>query len=432
MTSGSAEASLARLRRQLTVALALASLIAVIVLAVIISVVESDLQEQRYEAELQGHAFRAAALVYADDQNRWNTEGVVNDVVMERTDSVLVVEAGSGEPLLATDRFDGTDQMVAAVLADAAENGTIGSIVVNGEERIAAGAPFFGTLEPPRPELDGVAGVALVTTDGDLSTAPRAQLITLVWVTAAALGVLSAALAWVVAGRVVRPLGARLDREEAFLATAAHELRTPLGRFRAVTEAALLSSRGLPASPARDEVVNDLRRSLQLNTEMTNSVGDLLYLGRVEAGVAALDQAPLLLDQLVAAFEATTPELAVRTPGPVEIFGDATLLHHAFANLIGNAQKHGRRSDRSLLIEASVEIDGPDAVVFVFDNGHGLGPLPDLLFERHSTSGISSGLGLWIVRRIVEDHQGTIIGRDHDDGAVFEVRLPRSSPSADD
>ena len=255
----------------------------------------------------------------------------------------------------------------------------------------------------------------------------RRRLVGFVWSAAALFAAASAAVAWLIAGRVVRPLAAELDREEAFLATAAHELRTPLTRFQSVTESALLTTRSLPDSPERAHLSADLRRLLQLIAESTRSVEDLLLLGRMEAGLVSARREPIRLDQLVAGFEATTPELAVETSEPVVIVGDPTLVHHAISNLIVNAQQHARRSERPLTIAATVTTVGDEAVVLIVDNGPGLGDDPESLFARHRSSRVTGGLGLWIVRSIVDALGGSVVAGNRSDGeggAAFELRLP--------
>lgn len=430
MSRESAEARLARLRQRLTVTLTLVAFVGVAGLAAVTTVVDGSLRADRFNTELQGRAFRSAALVFFDDTtNEWVTDGVLDDLVVEVSDGVAVVDRASGDVLLSTGEMLAAEGLLAAAFADAAEDGSLGTVTWNGERLIAAGAPYFDEETSDSGAEAGVADIAgAVIVAGRHTTDPdRRRLLAFVWSTVAVLSALSAVIAWWASGRVVRPLGEELDREEAFLATAAHELRTPLGRFRAVTESAQLTAAQLPASAERDALAGDLRRLLAINAETTKSIEDLLLLGRIEAGAVHARPERLRLDEIVAGFEATTPELAVDIDRPVEIIADATLARHAISNLITNAQKHGQRPGEPLVIEAAVTIDGHHAVVTVRDNGPGLGPDPEACFVRHHTSGVSGGLGLWIVRNIVTAGGGSVRAWD-DDGAVFELRWPLASP----
>ena len=430
MSRESAEARLHRLRQRLTITFALVAFAGIAGLALITTVADGRLRANRFDTELQGRAFRSAALVFFDDvAGEWNIAGVEDDVVVELSDGVAVVDRAGGSVLFASADIRDADALIAAAFADAAEEGSLGTVLVDGRRLPAAAAPYFDEESASagvEAGADDIAGAVVVAAE-HIPDPDRRRLVIFVWSAAALFTAVSAGFVWLIAGRVVRPLAEELDREEAFLATAAHELRTPLGRFRAVTESALMTTRSLPDSPERAHLSADLRRLLQLNAESTRSVEDLLLLGRIEAGVLSARREPIRLDQLVAGFEATTPELAVDTTEEVVVVGDPTLMHHAISNLVVNAQQHGRRSERALTIEAEVRTDGDEAVVLISDNGPGLGADPDSLFTRHRSSRITGGLGLWIVRSIVNDLGGTVVGRNRSDsegGAVFELRLP--------
>ncbi len=427
MRRESAEVRLDRLRRNLTIGLMLSATLGISGLAAVTTAIEARLVTERFEAELQGQAFRAAALVFFDgDVGAWDVSGVTDDMVMQETDSILVYESTAGEVLLMTEPISQVDGLLSRGLNDVGEEGSIGSVTLDGTTVAAAAAPFFISPEDTPDEVESrLAGAVVVVADGPPRDEDRLTL--LVWITAAVLSMLSGIIAWIVSSRFARPLGLQLDREEAFLATAAHELRTPLGRFRAVAESAMLSVRALPESSFRAKVLMDLYRLVQLSTETTKSVEDLLLAGRIDAGVMMTRREPVRLDEIVSDFERSTRELAVFTDGPVEVIGDPTLIHHAIANLIVNAQRHGRPDKGSPLIEATVTRDGADAVVFICDNGPGLGESPESFFGRHHSSRGSAGLGLWIVRSIIEEHHGTVVGYSRDEGAVFEIRLALNS-----
>lgn len=415
----SASGELARLRRVLTVAVGAVAIVGLGLLAAFTTLIIDRGEEERFVTELQGRASRAAALVFFDeDVGAWSVEGIIGDAVEESVELLTVIDRESGTVLYGPEGVLGVPALAAAGFDDAAEVGTAGEVVFDGQTMPASAAPYFGLA-------DTVDGAVVVAARQSLD--PDQQAITgLVWLAAAILSLLSALAAWLVAGRLLGPVGAGLDREQAFLATAAHELRTPLGRTRAVAESTALTARELPESAERTQLLAELRRLVVVAGESEKSVNDLLLLGRIEADRLEARFEPVRLDRVVAEFEGSVAELAVETTGPVEIMGDPTLVRHGVANLIGNAQRHGRDPDRPLLIEAAVRVVGDRAVVTVSDNGPGIrGVVRSQLFERYETNGSGTGLGLWIVQSIMDAHGGQVEAFDRSpNGADFVLTWP--------
>ncbi len=117
-------------------------------------------------------------------------------------------------------------------------------------------------------------------------------------------------------------------------------------------------------------------------------------------------------------------------PGAMPLEGDRDLLVRAFENLIDNSLKYSGEQGK-LLVRLS---DLPNMVVIQFsDNGEGIPPeyLPDRIFEplvRARSHGSGSGLGLSIVRKIIEMHGGTISAQSKlGEGTTMTVRLPKPS-----
>ncbi len=392
-------------------------------LALVATLVDARLRANEADAYRQGLASRLAALVYPDEQGQWIVEGIVDDMANEAADAVLVATR-SGDVLYQNADISSTVPMLPLALADEAEVGVIGTITVGGQTMPAAAAPFW--------DFETVEGAVIVAL-ADVHQDEHTRLRLLVWGTALGLTLLSAAAAWLIAGRVVKPIGEALDREERFLATAAHEIRTPLGRVRALAESALrswsqLSSENL--SPRSAQLGEELRRLVTVAGQTSESANDLLLAGRIDASQLELRREPLRLDNLVADFEATVPGLAVETSGPVEIIGDSVLVRHAVSNLLSNAAHHGRANSGTSVIHASVQpVDG-EAWVSVSDNGPGLGAInPERIFDRYrrSASGgtSSTGLGLWIVQSIMGEHRGVVdVYANEPSGTVFVLRFP--------
>lgn len=445
VTTGRASAAgrLARLRRRLTLAVLLLAGLGLTILATTTWVVDGQLRGERHGAQVQGQAERAAALVFQPDDAdgppsdaaTWDVSGVLDDTVAQEVDAIAILLV-DGTELYSTAAVQGMEPLAEAAFQDVQESGVQGVVDLRGAGSTpAAAAPFFvddGAAQAGPGDgraSDDVAG-AVVVAIAQPADPDHTTLGLLVSSIAALLTLASGLAAWVIAGRVVTPMGAALDREEAFLATAAHELRTPLARARAAAEVATLTARDLPPSPETDQLQGELRRVVEVSAEAASSVEDLLVLGRLEAGQLRSRAEPVRLDELVADLEVRVPELAVDTRGPVEVTGDATLLRHAIGNVIGNASRHGRRPGASLLVEARVRAEDGHAVVVVRDNGPGFG-VDDhsQLFDRHTGSGQGSGLGLWIVRSIVQEHGGAVEARDRIEdgvtvGAEVVLRLP--------
>ncbi|HEY9904462.1 MAG TPA: ATP-binding protein, partial [Candidatus Sericytochromatia bacterium] len=225
---------------------------------------------------------------------------------------------------------------------------------------------------------------------------------------------------------------ASLDKERrAFLANVSHELRTPVSNVHVTLEALESGADEEPELRGRF-----IRTALDETTRLSRLIKDLLDLGRLEAGVAPLEQQPLnlrdLIDRAVRAVEsrmrAKGMDISVDVPN-VQLQGDPERLLQAFLNVLDNAIKHSVPDSRVLV---SGKIEGVQVGVEISDRGSGISEsdLPHI-FEQFYTAdpsrqGSGTGLGLAIARRIVEAHGGKItasstgVGK----GATFTISLP--------
>jgi signal transduction histidine kinase len=217
------------------------------------------------------------------------------------------------------------------------------------------------------------------------------------------------------------------------LADVSHELMTPLTAIRGYIETLRMAEMRLD-TPTRARylgIVDEETRRLE------HIIGDLLDLARLEGGGSSMRREPVALPALFARVaERHHRELEARgirllqhvDPEARLVRGDADRLEQALQNLAANALRH--TPDGGEITLASERT--PQAVrLVVRDTGPGIAPehLP-LIFDRfykadaaRATGG--SGLGLSIVKAIVERHGGTIAARN-DNGAVFEITLPES------
>jgi len=223
-------------------------------------------------------------------------------------------------------------------------------------------------------------------------------------------------------------------RKTEFLATLAHELRNPLAPIRSGLQL-MRRTRSDPAAIARVQDIMD--RQLD---HLVHLVDDLLDVARITRGQVDLkrDYIPLA-DVLNAAVETSLPlietsrhRLDVRLPPePLTLYADATRITQVVSNLLNNAAKYTPRGGHIVL---AAERDGDQALIAVSDNGIGIPPesLDDVfcMFTQvahaaHHTPG-GLGIGLSLVRSLVELHGGTIHAASAGTGmgSVFTVRLP--------
>lgn len=229
-------------------------------------------------------------------------------------------------------------------------------------------------------------------------------------------------------------LGARLaepvlEVQRRFLADVAHELRTPIAIVLAEADAGRAADSPERSRAALAAVASEAER-------MGGMVSDLMLLAR-EDEMMPPEQAPLYLDDVAQHAihrVATLPEAAGRpirlgTWDESRVRGDAALLERAIVALLHNALVHADGG------EVTVETGQGDseAWVRVADTGPGIPrDARERIFERGvrlDRSRPGNGLGLPIVRLIVERHGGTVSVDDTPSGASFTIRLPAISRS---
>jgi PAS domain S-box-containing protein len=223
-------------------------------------------------------------------------------------------------------------------------------------------------------------------------------------------------------------------RKDEFLATLAHELRNPLAPIRNGLE--LLKLAG-PADALGTETLEIIGRQVD---QMTRLVDDLLDVSRITRDKIELRKERVELAAIVKnAVETSRPliheaghTLVVSLPEtPILLDADPTRIAQVFANLLNNSAKY---TDRGGRIEIEAKTTGREAVVTVRDNGIGisceaLAFVFDMFRQvdraRNRAQG-GLGIGLTLVRRLVELHGGTINAQSEGPGKGSElvVRLP--------
>ena len=247
----------------------------------------------------------------------------------------------------------------------------------------------------------------------------------------------------------VQELAAEDRRKDEFLAMLAHELRNPLG---AISNAGYVLGQ-LDQTPAADARTRDLVAVIGRQIRhLSRLVDDLLDVSRFTRGRIELRKRETELRPIVeGAVETTRPvleekshRLTVSLPGePVYLDADATRIEQVLANLLHNAAKFTDPGGKIELTAEITETDGGQVVLRVRDDGQGIEPelLPrifDLFVQEDRTLARSHGglgIGLTLVRSLVERHGGTV--EAHSDGpghgSELVVRLPcrKKSPAAE-
>jgi PAS domain S-box-containing protein len=226
-------------------------------------------------------------------------------------------------------------------------------------------------------------------------------------------------------------------RKTEFLAMLAHELRNPLAPISNAVRAMRLRA---GAGPPSDQAYQMLERQIG---QLVRLVDDLLDMSRISRGKIELRKQDLELGPVVEqAVEATralygnlNQELTIAMPPrPVYLSGDPARLAQIVGNLLNNACKF---TDRGGHVALTVAQEAGQAIIRVRDDGIGIATeqMP-MLFEMFMQADTSPhraqaglGIGLTLVKRLVELHGGTITARSEGlgRGSEFEVRLPMLS-----
>jgi signal transduction histidine kinase len=219
-------------------------------------------------------------------------------------------------------------------------------------------------------------------------------------------------------------LEAARTRQRAFVADAAHELRSPLTNMRTELEVA----QRLPGTTDWPQMATDLLTDVD---RLSRLVDDLLLLARADDGAG---RAPagrfeeVELGQFLADVAARYPGVTyLRPAAPITLQADPDGLARVVGNLLDNAERH-----KTSQVRLAVEPDGSYHRVTVLDDGPGIPPIDrERVFDRftrlddaRARDAGGSGLGLAIVRELVRRQRGTVTLSDAGPGLRVDVRLP--------
>ncbi len=224
-----------------------------------------------------------------------------------------------------------------------------------------------------------------------------------------------------------------------FLATLSHELRTPLN---AILGWATMLRSGRLNEQQRARALDVIARSARTQADL---IEDLLDVSRIVSGKMSIEMRETgLAPPIKAAVDAVRPaadakgiELEARLDANPPVLGDPDRLQQVAWNLLSNAIKFSQAGGRVIVTLARL---GPDAIIRVSDTGMGIDPafLPHVFerFRQHDSSTTRThggmGLGLAIVRQLVEAHGGTVRAESggQGQGSLFVVTLPLRTAEA--
>jgi two-component system sensor histidine kinase KdpD len=236
---------------------------------------------------------------------------------------------------------------------------------------------------------------------------------------------------------VARDALVRMESERlrnGLLSALSHDLRTPLTVLAGLADSLPLA--GPPLPQAQAEIAQAIRAEALRTSGL---VSNLLDMARLQQGQVRLKREWLPLEEVIGAalqdLAGPLARYAVRVDLPADLpllELDAALMERVFCNLLENAAKYTPPGSQ---IEVAARQEGENAVITVADDGPGLPPgREEALFEKFTRGQEESavagvGLGLAIVRAIVQAHKGTVRAENRPEGgARFVITLPAGDP----
>jgi two-component system, OmpR family, sensor histidine kinase CiaH len=235
------------------------------------------------------------------------------------------------------------------------------------------------------------------------------------------------------AGRTLRPIRQAVEAEKAFFTNAAHDLRTPLAVMRSEAEVALRGGHALPPE-ARQVIASSLEEITHMSA-MVEQMLDLARSGRrnIAAVTRLIDIAALargMVEKMAPRADKSGVRLVVEAAGQVLVRGDPVSLQRALGNVLENSMAYTPRGGSVVL---RVQRTGGSVTLQCEDTGVGIAAedlprITEAFFRgdpaRQAHAG-GAGLGLTIVKTIVDEHGGTfsaesLPGR----GTTITLRFP--------
>jgi signal transduction histidine kinase len=229
--------------------------------------------------------------------------------------------------------------------------------------------------------------------------------------------------------RAVRRQFIQSQQQQNFMMAITHELKTPIAIAKLNLET--LQKHKLSEEQQQQLISNTLQEAGRLNSLCNN----LLLASKIEAGDYKLTTEKINLHGLVTesvndfTMRFAKKEIRVTADNNIFLTGDRLMLQMAINNLLDNAIKYSGKEGK---IEVEVKLANGEITILVKDDGKGI---PDnektTIFNKfyrlgnlHTREAKGTGLGLYLTKKIVEQHNGRISVRNNDPrGSIFEVKL---------
>ncbi|MBQ8640266.1 MAG: HAMP domain-containing histidine kinase [Lachnospiraceae bacterium] len=221
-------------------------------------------------------------------------------------------------------------------------------------------------------------------------------------------------------------------RLQSFIENIAHQIKTPISRVMSSLDLLNEETGGLSAGCGGVSRIEECFSHLESIRQLTNR---LINIGRMEAGTVLFSHEPILLEELLYdSFSAAAgPDAGMnlkRQPDGEEMVydGDYEWLKEAFINLFTNCTEHDQSGEA---VEVRCKKEKEYYMIRIRDHGPGFqeADLPNLFNRFYLPRQVKTGhvgIGLNLVKLIIEGHRGTVHARnDEEKGAVFEIMLPR-------
>ena len=223
-----------------------------------------------------------------------------------------------------------------------------------------------------------------------------------------------------------------------FLTMAAHDLRTPLSAIHGYSD--MLLDGVVPLNS--DKSLGYINVIHQQSARLNQLIDDIVDLDMIEQGKLILNPSPCNINELISetitAFKFHLERRSItvqdeRSPNPITVLADSEKMLRVFYNLIGNAIKYIPKSGQITLTTQEL---ADKIIIQIKDNGPGMSEeQQNRLFtlyyrtkEAEASTVRGSGLGLFIVKTIVEAHQGQIsVDSQLNQGSTFTIQLPAAA-----
>lgn len=237
----------------------------------------------------------------------------------------------------------------------------------------------------------------------------------------------AAGVSYVLAGYTLRPIQRSMEAQRMFSENASHELRTPLAVMKNDAEVFLRDT-----NPKKEMMQNILRSNIEEINRLSKMTEDLLALARSQKYTASTEEraditevAQRITKKMHALAAKKAISMAVTKGDPLPVWGDTSRFERVFINLLQNAIEH-TPAGGSIVVSTGKE--NGRGMFKVVDTGSGIDEreLPRI-FERFYKGGemLGSGLGLSIVKEIIEQSRGRInVTSKKGEGTTVMVTLP--------